>query len=107
MANLLGLPVYQKNHKRKPRNSPPTKAERERWERVRALGCSVCQAKNPEIHHCCTGAGGRKDHAKVIGLCRKHHTGSEGIHFIGRRTWQERFGAEQQHLERVAHLNTP
>ena len=106
--NLTNQPVYQKGQKRKPRNPPPTKAEREHWERVRALGCSVCQAKNPEIHHCCTGAGGRKDHAKVIGLCFDHHRGQpHGLHHIGRKAWQEAFGTEQQHLKRVAHINNP
>lgn len=98
------LPVYQRGQKRKTRSRPANTEERKHWERVRALGCMACGAANPEIHHTGTGAGGRRDHTEVIGLCRTHHTGAAGIHHIGRRKWQEQFGTERQHLERVARL---
>ncbi|OWK42174.1 hypothetical protein FRUB_04252 [Fimbriiglobus ruber] len=61
-----------------------------------------CEAKNPEIHHTGTGAGGRKDHAKVIGLCHTHHRGEQGIHTLSRKVWEPIFGTEEQHLQRVA-----
>jgi len=79
----------------------PTKSQRERWERIRALGCSVCKAFLTEIHHCFTGMGGRKNHDLVIGLCNLHHTGKRGIHKIGRKAWQACYGTETEHLAKV------
>lgn len=64
------------------------------------LGCMVCGSA-PEIHHCHTGGGGRKDHDKVIGLCWMHHRGPQGIHFMGRKKWQPIYGAEQELLDKL------
>lgn len=80
----------------------PTKAQRKRWELIRALGCIVCGSHMVEIHHTGTGAGGRKNHDKVLPLCVWHHRGGEGLHHIGRKTWRERFGTEDELLEKVA-----
>lgn len=79
----------------------PTKAQRQRWELIRALGCIVCRAWAAEIHHCGTGAGGRKDHDKVIPLCVPHHRGVFGIHTIGRKRWRENYGSEEELMKQV------
>jgi hypothetical protein len=100
--NLTGQSVYAKGQKRKSRGRPPTAAERAHWENVRSLGCSVCRAAHPEIHHCGTGGGGRKDHLKVIPLCHFHHRGEQGIHTLSRKVWEQIYGSEQSHLDRVA-----
>lgn len=97
--NLTNRPITPKGSKRK-RSNKPTEAQRERWERIRSLGCIVCGVM-AEIHHCFTGAGGRKNHDKVIPLCHYHHRGGAGIHSIGRKTWQELFGKEQELIEVV------
>ena len=104
--NLTGQPVYVKGRKRKGRSRQPNAAERRHWEKVRALGCQArgCESKKAEIHHCGTGGGGRKDHLKVIGLCKHHHRGEQGIHTLSRRVWEPIYGAEQDHLDRVAAL---
>ena len=78
----------------------PTKAQRKRWEQIRALGCIVCQSYSAEIHHCFTGGGGRKDHDKVIPLCIPHHTGIDGIH-RSRKRFAENYGTEQELLDKV------
>ena len=80
----------------------PTKKQREKWERTRKLGCSVCNALMCEIHHAETGMGGRKDHDKVFALCSLHHTGLRGIHKLGRKVWQATYGTEQEHMERIS-----
>lgn len=104
--NLTGRPVYAKGNARKARAKPPTKLELRHWEKVRALGCqakigiSVC-SKPAEIHHCGTGAGGRKDHMKVIGLCTHHHRGKQGIHTLSRRVWEPIYGYEDAILIRI------
>jgi hypothetical protein len=59
------------------------------------------------VHHCGTGAGGRKDHRKVIGLCYGHHQGDEGIDAKhngspqSKRAWMKKYGTEDMLLERV------
>jgi hypothetical protein len=102
--NLTNQPVYAKGQKRKRRSRPPNDSERRHWDRIRSLGCCICQAKNPEVHHCGTGGGGRKDHMKVIGLCHFHHRGEQGIHTMGRKVWGVIYGTESEHLERVSLL---
>lgn len=100
--NLTGRPVYVKGAKPK-RSNRPTKDQQERWERIRALGCIVCGAY-AKIHHCLTGAGGRKDHDKVIGLCENHHTGKEGLHRLSRRVWEPIYGYETDLMAKTAVL---
>ncbi len=102
--NLTGRPPYQKQTKKQGTWNKPSLEQRKRWELIRALGCSVDGCKLPaSIHHCGTGAGGRKDHDKVIGLCFFHHQGNEGIH-SGRTAWQGKYGTEDYHLDRIARL---
>lgn len=83
----------------------PTKAQREQWERIRALGCIVCGGM-ASIHHCFTGAGGRKDHDKVLPLCWNcHQNPKTGIHGgLGRRKWQEIHGSETELMDKVNNL---
>lgn len=76
----------------------PTKKQKLLWEQAREIGCIVgptlsCEGVS-EIHHCLTGAGGRKDHDKVICLCYGHHRGRDGIHTISRKIWQLKHGSE-------------
>lgn len=78
-----------------------TKSEREHMAKVRDLGCIIC-AGIPAIHHCETGRGGRKDHMKVLPLCYAHHQGDEGIHTLGRKKWQAKYGTEQELMAKVA-----
>ena len=84
---------------------PPTKAQKTRWDKVASIGCIIdgC-SETPSIHHAKTGGGGRKDHDKILPLCWKHHQGQAGIHTLGRRTWQDLFGTEQELLDKVASL---
>jgi len=75
-----------------------TAKQRARWEELRSIGCMVATPGECyggiEVHHCFTGAGGRKDHDKVIPLCSAHHRGKHGIHTLMRKKWQELYGTE-------------
>jgi hypothetical protein len=95
-----------KNHNK------PTAADRKYWGLVAALGCIV---KKPHpclgditIHHCGTGAGGRKDHRKVIGLCwnlhLSHEFGIDGRGEFTKKSWQDEFGTELEHLQRTKEM---
>lgn len=78
-----------------------TKAEREYMARVVDLGCVIC--KQPaQVHHMGSGGMGmRSSHSDIIPLCMNHHTGPQGIHTIGKRTWQDKYGYEREYLELV------
>lgn len=83
----------------------PTAAQRSAWSYIVELGCIVQGCDNPPaIHHCHTGAGGRKNHDKVIPLCHYHHQGERGIHTLGRRVWARHYGTEEQLMRRVDEL---
>lgn len=79
---------------------PANAEERRHWSAIVELGCIVGPSLHccgrMTIHHCGTGAGGRKNHKDVICLCEGHHQGPEGIDggVLGKRRWQEKFGSE-------------
>jgi hypothetical protein len=102
MTNLTNRPVYQKSERSL---KPATPKQRRHWDRlVKLVGCIVgpvgCYGRIT-IHHCLTGAGGRKNHDLVLPLCWNHHLGPDGINggVISRREWEERYGSEQQLME--------
>ena len=82
----------------------PTKQQRARWSRIAEMGCMIC-ASPAEIHHCFTGAGGRKNHDKVIPLCPEHHRGAQGIdgryYGMSKKKWQSIYGTEQELLDKL------
>lgn len=82
---------------------PATEAECEHMRKVAELGCIICEGEAC-VHHAETGGGGRKDHMKVIPLCLRHHQGEDGIHKIGRKAWQKKYGTEQYLLLAVKGL---
>lgn len=68
--------------------------------------CAVCGNPYVEIHHIFHGSHRRKfadKYGYVIPLCRKHHTGTHGIHFniVLDTYWKQ---LAQQHYE--AHYGT-
>ena len=84
----------------------PTKAQLRHWERVRALGCMICQ-RPPEIHHI-TGAGmaKRASHWDVIPLCFDHHSAQTPLGFgqavhKGTRTFEANYGTQLEMLNKV------
>lgn len=116
--NLTGQKPYQKskrsgstNTAAKRRRNQPTQEDRDYWTKVASLGCVVgnheCRGR-VTIHHCGTGAGGRKNHRKVLPLCFEHHLGDFGINSLtgkmSRRGWETQYGSEAELLERVARL---
>jgi hypothetical protein len=97
-------PVYKKTLGNNRKSNQPTAKQRKAWEEIRKLGCSVCGESNPQIHHCFTGGGGRKDHDKIIPLCEYHHVGAMGIHTLGRKKWQAEYGSEEELLIKAERL---
>ena len=56
-----------------------------------------------EIHHLLTGKGiGHKNSDDLtIPLCYHHHRGEHGIHTLGKRRWEEKYGLELDLLDCV------
>jgi hypothetical protein len=84
--------------------------ERRHLSRVAELGCRVCikhlGVESPaEVHHQRSGMGRmRAPYTRTMGLCPTHHRGSEGIHHLGLRVWEARFGSEAEMVDEVNEL---
>ena len=82
----------------------PNKEIQKKYKEMVEFGCVVCKKlygvnTPPCIHHL-TGAGlALKNRDRFIPLCHTHHQGKEGIHHIGKFTWEDRFGTQQELLD--------
>ncbi len=88
-----------------------SKADRERANKLRDLGCIVCLnymnvLTPPAIHHI-DGQTKEGCHQKTIPLCPKHHQEPSNTqqwvsrHGDGRNAFEEAYGTEQELLEMV------
>ena len=79
------------------------KAEKEYYGKVARLGCILCKSvlgydDTPcEIHHI-RRYGQKRSLSEVIGLCPEHHRGNTGIHGLGRKGFESRYGVDEQAL---------
>ena len=78
------------------------KEEKKHYDKVAQLGCSLCRhlgyGETPcEIHHI-RRFGGKRENAEVIGLCPEHHRGNTGVHGLGRKGFESRYGIDEQTL---------
>ena len=83
---------------------PPTKAQRERMDRIADAGCIVRRQHlgvwSPAgIHHITTGR--KRNHDETIALCAQHHqTGGTGVALHANRAlWEEKYGTQDELLE--------
>lgn len=74
--------------------------------RIAKLGCIVCQDTIASCHHVRhgQGMGQRSDDKLALPLCYRHHQGEEGIHTLGTRAWERKYGTEFQLLCQVYDL---
>ena len=87
----------------------PNKATQKAYQQAVDYGCIVCKNKygvytQPCIHHI-TGAGMALKSGDFIPLCHHHHQGGEGIHTLGTRTWESKFGTQQDLLNEFREWN--
>jgi hypothetical protein len=59
---------------------------------VSQVPCVIC-GEQVHVHHIREdqGIGKRAQHFLVAALCPEHHTGGQGFHTLGRRTFEMRF----------------
>jgi hypothetical protein len=80
-------------------------AKQSRFSRLAEMGCILCRVLGmpgtpAEIHHLRSGAGmGQRapDHW-TIPLCVFHHRGNGGIHGMGTRGFESRYGVSEEDL---------
>ena len=92
----------------------PTAEIRRHWTRVAELRCIITHRPSPTLHHCFGGSmtpiiglkgGGLKTSDWfVIPLDAEYHTGDKGIHVIGVKTWEKRYGTQVELLNRLSHM---
>lgn len=82
-----------------------TKADRLHFDRVAALGCSLCfhlygphEPGEVELHHLRGNGWGRGDSSTVMPLCPEHHRGNTGVHGMGTRAFTRHYGISQHDL---------
>ena len=83
----------------------PTAEERRYRNRVAGLGCLIC-GMPANLHHVRQGVGmGQKaaDIGGLLPLCHIHHqNGGHGVAFhAGKKTWQAKYGTEEELLKEV------
>ncbi len=77
------------------------KAQKEKYSKLARLGCSLCRelgyGETPaELHH--IRRTSKRSNAPVIPLCPEHHRGNTGIHGLGRRSFEFRYGLTEEYL---------
>ena len=84
------------------------KADKLKMQKMVEFGCVVCRWYEGvedlppcNIHHIRDKTGlGMKDE-EMIPLCHYHHQGRMGIHTIGKKIWEERYGTQRELHERM------
>lgn len=78
------------------------KRHREHMSAVAALGCAICRrlglGETPsELHHIREGQGmsQRASDMLVVPLCPEHHRGATGLHGLGSRGFERRYGVDE------------
>lgn len=86
-----------------------TKQQKEHFGKVAELGCILCiklglgSGGGVEIHHI-RRFGGKRSNAPVIGLCPEHHRGNTGVHGLGAKGFEKRYGFDQEFLLQLTAL---
>ena len=90
-----------------------TKLERTtRFDALSGIGCIVCLNEgfqhSASIHHLTgiayRGTGKKAADEHTIPLCYLHHQGNQGIHRIGMKPWELKFGTQETLLRQVNEL---
>lgn len=62
---------------------------------IRRMPCLVC-GNQSQAHHVKTRGAGGRDEFNTVPLCVNHHTGPQGVHFLGRMTFERTFNVNLQ-----------
>ena len=79
------------------------KDEKIAFDKIARLGCILCSevlgfAGSPaELHHI-RRFGGKRSTSPVIPLCPEHHRGNSGVHGLGAKGFERKWGVTQEGL---------
>ena len=79
-----------------------TKSEKNYMARVARLGCILCSSvlgyedSPAEIHH--IRRAGKRSTSPIIPLCPEHHRGNNGVHGLGRKGFERKWGTTEEAL---------
>jgi hypothetical protein len=80
-------------------------AERNHLNRLAGMGCILCNLLGygdtpAQVHHLRDGQGmgQRSNHYHAIPLCYEHHQGRDGLHGLGTRGFERRYGYTEARL---------
>lgn len=96
-------PAFGKVGKKKKRSKQKSEKDHLNW--VASQGCMIPECLEPPSVHHIRILGEPRDHFKTIPLCYCHHQGSEGIHFLGKHVWREKYGHEIDMLNELTRLS--
>ena len=80
-----------------------TKDEKKYLDKVASVGCILCRAafgvkdSPAEIHHI-RRFGSKRSTSPVIPLCPEHHRGNSGVHGLGAKGFEAKWGTSQEAL---------
>ena len=84
-----------------------TKDEKKSLDQIARLGCILCsevlgyKGTPAELHHI-RRFGGKRSASPIIPLCPEHHRGNSGVHGLGAKGFETKWGVTQEALlERV------
>ena len=107
MTELSNIHFEIIDRNRARRREQMKKKDKERFEKLKQIGCIACQQKGiftePIIHHIrkFTGLSLRPPHDKTIPLCPEHHNmGNESVH-LNKKKFEELFGTELHLLDKT------
>jgi hypothetical protein len=86
-----------------------TKDEKKYLDKVARVGCILCRTAlgveeppHAEIHHI-RRFGGKRATSPVIPLCPEHHRGNSGVHGLGAKGFEAKWGTSQEALLEKLH----
>ncbi len=76
---------------------------------ISTLPCAACGQRYGVVPHHLIGVGngkmgGKADDDETIPLCFDHHTGDQGIHTLGVKTWEKAYGSQRDMLKTTTAL---
>jgi hypothetical protein len=84
-----------------------TKSEKNAFNKIAELGCILCssilgfEGTPAELHHI-RRYGTKRSTSPVVPLCPEHHRGNTGVHGLGHKGFENKWGVtEEELLERV------
>lgn len=92
----FGKKAYKWNNKGYKRQTTDEELSYIKWLRKQSLQCLICGCNEIELHHIKKSSTDKKNHKRLLPLCREHHTGSKISPHGAKKLFFERYPYESQ-----------